>query len=142
MQLPEYSGKPPEENLIPLINIVFLLLIFFMVAGALTAQDVFEVEAPDSSHEAGVDDEGWLVLLGRDGRLALDDEELDADTLKLRLQAGMEARGESPDKKGEPLVRIKADQTASTDELMDLMELLRAAGVDEVRLLTVLAGDR
>ena len=141
MQLPEYSGKPPEENLIPLINIVFLLLIFFMVAGALTAQDVFEVEAPDSRHEAGVDDEGWLVLLGRDGRLALDDEEMDADTLKGRLQAEMEARRDAP-AKVEPLVRIKADQAASTDELMDLMELLRAAGVEEVRLLTVLAGDR
>ncbi|SEP79766.1 biopolymer transport protein ExbD [Ectothiorhodospira magna] len=141
MQLPEYSGKPPEENLIPLINIVFLLLIFFMVAGALSAQHVFEVEAPDSRHEAGVDDEGWLVLLGRDGRLALDDEEMDADTLKGRLRAQMEARQEVL-AKGEPLVRIKADQAASTDALMDLMELLRAAGVEEVRLLTVLAGDR
>ncbi|WP_128571866.1 ExbD/TolR family protein [Ectothiorhodospira haloalkaliphila] len=72
MHLPEFPQREADENhLIPLINIVFLLLIFFMVAGALSSQDVFDVEAPDSSIEEEVNDEGWLVLLGEGGASGL-----------------------------------------------------------------------
>lgn len=141
MNLPEFPQRETDENhLIPLINIVFLLLIFFMVAGALSSQDVFDVEAPDSSIEEEVSDDGWLVLLGEGGRLALGDEELDSEALKARLMDAV-GRGETDKTASEPAVRIKADQAVTTHELLDLMELLRDAGVEKVLLLTVLGND-
>ncbi|MCG5493861.1 MULTISPECIES: ExbD/TolR family protein [Ectothiorhodospira] len=138
MHLPEFPQREADENhLIPLINIVFLLLIFFMVAGALSSQDVFDVEAPDSSIEEEVNDEGWLVLLGEGGRLAFENEELESEALKARLVEALDA-SEGDETSPQPAVRIKADQAATTEELLDLMELLRDAGVEKVMLLTVL----
>lgn len=138
MHLPEFPQREADENhLIPLINIVFLLLIFFMVAGALSSQDVFDVEAPDSSTEEEVNDEGWLVLLGEGGRLAFENEELESEALKARLVEALDA-SEGDETSPQPAVRIKADQAATTEELLDLMELLRDAGVEKVMLLTVL----
>ncbi|MGM0677329.1 ExbD/TolR family protein [Ectothiorhodospira marina] len=138
MNLPELPSREADENhLIPLINIVFLLLIFFMVAGALSSQDVFEVEAPGSNIDESMDDQGWLVLLGEGGRLALENEELDSETLKARLAEAKEER-QAQGSDSLPAVRIKADQDATTHDLLDLMELMRDAGVEKVQLLTVL----
>ncbi|MCG5516236.1 biopolymer transporter ExbD [Ectothiorhodospira sp. 9100] len=114
-----------------------MLLIFFMVAGALSSQDVFEVEAPGSNIDESMDDQGWLVLLGEGGRLALENEELDSGTLKARLAEAKEER-QAQGSDSLPAVRIKADQDATTHDLLDLMELMRDAGVEKVQLLTVL----
>ena len=42
-----------DERILPLINVVFLLLIFFMLAGRLSASDPFQVEPPRSSADPG-----------------------------------------------------------------------------------------
>ena len=41
-----------EENILPLTNIVFLLLIFFMLAGRLSAADPFRIDLPVSASQA------------------------------------------------------------------------------------------
>ena len=43
---PPRAQRPSEENVLPLINIVFLLLIFFMIAGALSVTAPFELDPP------------------------------------------------------------------------------------------------
>lgn len=136
MKFPAPERREVGENLIPLINIVFLLLIFFMVAGALSSDDIFQVEPPDSTSPMEPDNEGHMILLSRDGRLALDDEPLEAAELRSRLVAWVEG-AEPIGAAAPPPVRIKADQDASADQLLDLMELLREAGVERVLLLTV-----
>jgi biopolymer transport protein ExbD len=138
MKFPAPQRREVGENLIPLINIVFLLLIFFMLAGAFSSDDIFKVDPPGSASPMEPDNEGPMILLSRDGRLALDDEPLEAAELKSRLAAwveGAEPIGEAPP----PRIRIKADQDTSADRLLDLMELLREAGVERVLLLTVKA---
>ena len=65
------SPRPPrndEERILPLINIVFLLLIFFMVAGRLAASDPFPIVPPHSSSEGMVDTRDLAVFVAADGR--------------------------------------------------------------------------
>ena len=50
MQFRRPTRKPDsEERVLPLINVVFLLLIFFMLAGRLSEAELFEVTPPESA---------------------------------------------------------------------------------------------
>jgi biopolymer transport protein ExbD len=115
-----------DAAVLPLINVVFLLLIFFMVAGRLSAADPFEIEPAASRSEAPAGETGRLVLMGADGRLALDGEAMSREALLARL-SGPDAGA----------VRIKADGRAEAARLVALLQALGARGVDEARLLTV-----
>lgn len=119
-----------EAHILPLINVVFLLLIFFMVAGSLTAIEPFEVDVPESVSQAAGEPDAMSVLLGRDGQLALDGEMLDRAAVLNRIEAGLAA---------DPQLRIqlKADAQIAGNRVVLLMEGLRAAGVERLRLLTL-----
>lgn len=120
-----------EDGLLPLINIVFLLLIFFMVVGRLSAVDPFPIDPPaSSSHAPAPADQDSLVALGPQGRLALDGIEMTEEDL-LSALADRVGRRESVQ------VHIKADGAADAVMLVALMERLRQTGLTEVTLLAV-----
>lgn len=125
--------RSDEERILPLINVVFLLLIFFMLAGRLSAPEPFEVEPPVSRSDGEVKPQEMLVLVGADGRIALDGEAMDEE----RFQAAVAERAAGDDAR----VRLKADGRAEATRVVAVMELLREAGLDRVELLTV-PGDR
>ena len=125
--------KNDEERILPLINVVFLLLIFFMLAGKLSASDPFEVAPPRSISEGPPAAQDVLVLVGADGRLALDGEMVDGPALKALLAERLTAAAKVR-------VRLKADGRAEATRVVAVMELLREAGVKRLKLLTLPAG--
>lgn len=127
--------RSDDDSVLPLINVVFLLLIFFMVAGRLSASDPFRISPPRSASEAAVDIEEMLILVGADGRIALDGTELDAATLAKTVGERIAEAPETP-------VQLKADGRAEADHVIALMEKLRAAGLPKLQLLTVPERDR
>ena len=119
-----------EERILPLINVVFLLLVFFMVAGRLAASDPFRIEPPHSASGGMVETRPMLVLVGADGRLALDGTVMDEAALKAAVAGRLEEDAGS-------VVRLKADGGAEAVRVVTVMELLREAGVERLKLLTV-----
>lgn len=120
--------KNDEERILPLINIVFLLLIVFMLAGQLTASGPFRVEPPLSLTALQAQERDITILIGGDGRLALDGTVIEVDALIQAIEARV-ARGDI----GE--VRLKADGQADATQVVAVMELLRGAGVESLHLL-------
>ena len=124
--------KDDEERILPLINVVFLLLIFFMLAGRLSAGDPFRVDPPASVSSASAEQRDLVVLVGADGQLALDGEVVDQSALKAAVaDRASENEGVSP------RLRLKADANAQAVQVVAVMELLREAGVERLNLLTV-----
>lgn len=119
----------PDDAILPLINIVFLLLIFFMVAGRLTTADPLEVSPPRSALGETQGEDEPLLLVGADGALALSGEAIEEEAALARLA---EARGVD----GALVVRLKADERAEAAEIARLLGRLKAIGVAKVRLLT------
>jgi len=117
-----------EERILPLINVVFLLLIFFMLAGRIAASDPYPIEPPLSGSQAAPGRQDALVLLGADGRLALDGEPVGRDDLGAAIARRLEEGAR---------VRLKADSRARGEDVVALMEHLREAGVERLKLLTV-----
>ncbi|PWG63720.1 ExbD/TolR family protein [Spiribacter halobius] len=128
----EQQARPrnDDERILPLINVVFLLLIFFMIAGQLSATDAFRVEPAESRSEGRPEREDILVLVGADGRLAVDDEEIAPEALVGNLRERLEGQDAVR-------VRLKADARAAATEVVAIMEQLRSAGVERLQLLTV-----
>lgn len=127
-----HLSRPPraddnEERILPLINIVFLLLIFFMVAGRLTAGDPFEVAPARSAQAGATGEEGAEILLGRDGQLALDGEVMVGPALLSALAGRLETTPDMP-------VRLRADASAPATALVALTRQLRQAGANEITL--------
>ena len=127
----ERSGsKRGEERVLPLVNIVFLLLIFFMLAGRLTASDPFRVEPPRSLSGADAAARDLIVLVGAQGRLALDGEVMEP----LAIRSAVSGRVTDD---AAVSVLVKADGQVEAVRVVAVIELLRETGIRHLKLLTV-----
>lgn len=133
VRLPPSGAKNGDERILPLINVVFLLLIFFMLAGRLSTPDPLAIEPPASASEALPPAPGIEVLAAADGRLALDGRVVtEADLLAAVRQRV--AAAPSPD------IRFRADGELAAAHAIGLMRGLQEAGVGTLYLVTVPAG--
>jgi len=119
-----------DDRLLPLINVVFLLLIFFMIAGRLAASDPFAIVPPESLSEGQSGGGAVTVLVSAEGRVAVDGATVDKADFAALLAARLDDENRQD-------VRLKADGGADATFVVEIMELMREAGAERVRLLTV-----
>lgn len=128
----KFAGRKPLSggvNLVPLINIVFLLLIFFMVSSTFITPDEFNIDLPESEQVQVSQLQPIVVLIGVDGGLALNNRELDLDDLELSLAAALAI---DPDAE----VLIRADAEATTADVVNVLRRARAVGIERVAMAT------
>lgn len=130
MRFETSRAKSDEERVLPLINVVFLLLIFIMLAGRLATLDPFRIDPPRSASDAAAQQRELTVLIGAKGRLALDGQVMDRAQIRSAV-----ARRASRD--GSLRVLVRADGRAEAIRVIAVMELLREAGVENLNLLTL-----
>lgn len=124
------QGKRTDDPILPLINIVFLLLIFFMLAGRFATTDPFVLEPLQSISEAA-DAPGLMILqVSKSGEVAIDGNIIASDDLDRAIQERLST--EPPNG-----VRIKADSASVASEVIELITRLGDAGIDDLRLMTV-----
>lgn len=96
MQLRVSKTEDPEISLTSLIDVVFLLLIFFMVSTTFEQQAVLKVDLPEASNvnEPGEQPDGYEFVIDQQGQFYLNDRQLiDGKPATLRA-ALIEAAGE------------------------------------------------
>ena len=123
--------KREDEHILPLINIVFLLLIFFMVAGRLTASDSFRVTPPRSTSRTPGDAQALILSIEQDGQLAINGTAVAHEAVGAAV-----ARRLADDTAAAP-VRLEADAAAEAMTVVKVMVALREAGVTDLQLLTL-----
>lgn len=147
LEAPDSGRRPPLEPVLPLINVVFLLLIFFMVAGQLAPRPLGDAEAPGSESAATDENLDQLMLvLDTDGQLLHDGEPVDAEAVAALVKARRAERQKQADNApaeadaehpaGQEPVRLLADTGTPLKNLRAKLEVLRDAGIEEVRLVT------
>jgi biopolymer transport protein ExbD len=129
MRLPTHEPKRLREPIGPLVDVVFLLLVFFLLAGNLEPPPPIEVNPPESeSYEA--QDRGPLrILLDAEGRIAFDGKVLSREGLAAAI--GARALFDEPRS-----AQVEADSLAPAGEVLALLKQLRALGVGELGLAT------
>ncbi len=98
MRLQSQKGEEPEVNITSLIDVVFLLLIFFMVSTTFERQAALKIDLPEASvvaeDQAAKEDKLELVI-DREGHMFLNDRQL-IDSRPATIEAAFrEAAGES-----------------------------------------------
>ncbi|MBS0002548.1 MAG: biopolymer transporter ExbD [Thioalkalivibrio sp.] len=125
--------RVPDEDarVLPLINIVFLLLIFFLITGHLSIQAPFELEPVQSASGSDPQTDDLTVFMGADGRLAVDGEPVTLAGLEALVGNRQTGSGDRPG------VRLQADGRTEATRVVEVMERLRASGIARLELLTL-----
>lgn len=110
------------ESVVPMINVVFLLLVFFLMTATLAPPDPFET-VPPSAERTVAAEPGTVLFVGAGGELALGE---------LRGEQIYEIAGGS----AESLV-VRADARLEAARLTAILSRLAANGVTEIRLIAV-----
>lgn len=141
MKVPRLADpKQPAENTIALINIVFLMLIFFLIAGSLTPPLDPDVDLIDTTDARPVDPPLALFVTSK-GELRYQGEVLTAAVFVGRLKDEGAPAGGLPDE-GEtelatgPAVRLAADGELPATRLVEVIDKLKGAGAGRITIIT------
>ena len=132
MKVPSgYLGiKKPRIEMLPLIDIVFLLLIFFIYAIlSMAVHRSLPVSLPESSTAEIHTELHLTVSLNESGEIYVDKVKVSLKELQQVLQEKMKAAGEESVQ-----VDLFADKTISYQELYNVLDVIRTSGVSNVSL--------
>ena len=117
-------------NLTPLIDIVFLLLIFFMLTSHFVRDDVLNIQLPETESGVQLDEKKSIeVVINAEGQWLYKEQVLDADAMYTTLQNDL---SNSEDKR----VRIRGDKASDLGDAVMLLDVARRAGASGVDIVT------
>ena len=130
MQFEGYRRSSHVPNLTPLIDIVFLLLIFFMLTSHFVREETINIELPNADTAEKMDNKKTLEVVVRDDGVYLyENTEMGAEELESVLRQQLLL-------KQEKVVRIKGDRAANLGSTVELIDLSRKAGASGVDIVT------
>ncbi|MEA5446605.1 biopolymer transporter ExbD [Gammaproteobacteria bacterium AB-CW1] len=134
MNLRPRRSEDPEVNLTPLIDVVFLLLVFFMVSTTFVREADLEIVLPEASLEGAPEQEerALEVVVSADGEYAVNSRQLVNNrptTLESAIRRIMEDRRDVP-------VTIRADANASHQSVVTVMDVVGRLGFARIQVVT------
>lgn len=123
MDLSHLPRRPAKESIVPMINVVFLLLIFFLMTAEISPPEPFDITPPDSAAETPAERRD-TVFVSATGEVALGD--LTGDAVFAHLA----------DQGGELTLSVRADRAVEADKIAALLPRLAGAGVTHVKLIS------
>ena len=138
MQLHNPTKRELTINLTPLIDVVFLLLIFFMVSTTFDKQAQIEIKLPEAESSEIVDKDPEIISIGvnTEGKYYVNNEELlksDADTLKRMLIKVSKNKTDLP-------VVISADGKAPHQSVVTVLDVASQLGMTQMTFATRQSG--
>lgn len=129
-----FSGATRRDNsaidVTPLIDIIFQLVLFFMVSTTFISSPGIEVDLPRSSSDTILQDDNDIeIWVTRDGAVRVDDEAVDWASLKDRIRS---AQVKNP----RTLVIVKADKDVDHGRVVAVMDLARSMGLSRLAIAT------
>lgn len=125
------SRRPdPTIDVTPMIDVVFQLLLFFMVTTTFVSSPGIEVDLPKSSADVVLgDDDDVDIWMTADGALFVDEVAMTTDTLLALFKRKAEANPST-------LVVIKADEGVEHGRVVGVMDMARSKGLTRLAIAT------
>ncbi|RUR31604.1 MULTISPECIES: ExbD/TolR family protein [Vreelandella] len=117
------TAENNEVNLTPMLDVVFIMLIFFIVTTSFIKESGIEIERPESSAASPRPEAQVLVAITPEGAVWVDGKPVDVH------QVGQEVAGMLTEQ-GSAV--IQADRNSTTGLLIEVMDRLQEAGVEQV----------
>lgn len=134
MKLATRRSPDPELNLTPLIDVVFLLLIFFMVSTTFTRESEISIDLPTSSGEATQTEQQMLeIAIDSEGRYFVNQQRVintQLESLKRALRQAMAEQDQAPQ------LVISADAQTPHQAVINAMDAARQVGLTQLTFAT------
>lgn len=118
-----------EIDLTPMLDVVFIMLIFFIVTASFVKESGIEVNRPDASTSSAKPRASILIGINDMGEIWINKRKVDESQVRANIER---LHAENP----QGSVVIQADEEAKTRTLVAVMDAAREAGVSDVSLAT------
>lgn len=115
-------------DLTPMVNVFFLLFIFFVFTSSFIFQPGIKVNLPRAVTGEIVQGESAVIIITKDDGLFQNEREISRDELLSNLRIIAKEKGS---------LLIKADSRASLGKVVEIWDLCRAEGVSQVSIATI-----
>ena len=116
-----------EVNLTPMLDVVFIMLIFFIVTASFVKESGIEISRPGASTAVRKEKGNILIAISANDQIWMNRRQVDPRALRANIER---AHAENP----QGAVIIQADKEAKTGLLVKVMDAARAAGVKSISL--------
>ena len=116
-----------EVNLTPMLDVVFIMLIFFIVTASFVKEAGIDISRPNASTAERKEKGNILVAITDSGQIWIDRRQVDPRALRANIER---MHAENPN----GAVVIQADKKSTNDLLVQVMDAARQAGVESVSI--------
>lgn len=128
------EGDEPEITMIPLIDVILVLLIFFMATATFDQNSRIKVQLPEASNEAQADtDQPLIVQIDAEGRYFVNNSEVINSRIET-LKSALAQLGGDPSTQA---VLLRADARAQHQSVVTAMDALAQTGYRNLSIATV-----
>lgn len=121
------SQEEAEVDLTPMLDIVFIMLIFFIVTAVFVKEPGVDVVRPTAATAIPVKSVAILIAVTADSEIYIDKKEVDKDSVKTTVERML---AENPN--GD--VVIQADEDSEIDVVVEVMDQVQMAGAQRVHI--------
>ena len=118
-------------NIAPMVDMLFMLLIFFIVTSTFVEQPNIKLELPTAKHSEMGKTEQLALTISREGKLYLQNEAIERKDLETKLKDVFAQRQDKS-------LVLKADKLVSYGIVIDVMDAAKSAGLKKIIAPTVL----
>lgn len=118
-----------EIDLTPMLDVVFILLIFFIVTSVFVTEAGIDVNKPDASTAEARSNDLILIAVSNDGQIWIDGEQIDPRFVRTRFERRL---AETPNAS----VVIQGDEAAENEQVMTILRAARDANILSVSIST------
>lgn len=123
----QQQEEESEINLTPMLDVVFIMLIFFIVTASFVKESGIDVNRPDAPTAVKKESANILIAISANNEIWIDRRRIDPRSVRANIER---LHAENP----QGSVVIQADQESNTRTLVQVMDAARAAGVFNVAL--------
>ena len=129
MKLPRASKIDATINMAPLIDVVFLLLSFFMITSTYIKTSAINVDLPKAATSDAQANREAVVTLYKSGTITLNDKTIGIEQLGKAIK-------DLDIKNKQLVVTIRGDQGIAYGKLIEIMDIVRLTGIKRMSLAT------
>lgn len=116
-----------EIDLTPMLDVVFILLIFFIVTSVFVTEAGIEVSKPEASTVEDTSGDLILIAVGAGGDIWIDGDQIDPRFIRSRFELRL---ADAPNS----AVIIQADQNSNNEQVMLILAAAREANIEDVSI--------
>ena len=119
----ESKKEEKHLDLTPMIDVVFQLLIFFMVTAVFAITPGLDIKLPEAEEAQAPEKENLFIVVDQDGNMKLNHKTVTFATLKDEIQSKREILDNTT------MIIIQGDERATHGQIVNIMDIARSVGV-------------